>query len=430
MKNFPHQYVEFPKIRDTLALIAEMSEAGGDIEDDGTLGYALAGRLIYRFRGFDYDDDRHFMRRLEERIAQELRKPGGSQGARTAAREMRRTLQFLMWIDHLFLPTEAGRDLLTTEPGSDEERQALAVALLTAVLADTGVASHPGQILLRLVAEHGPFASRDGMELALEAHDDSEGEFQRISRLLALPTEQRASSMGASATQMANAVKVLPSLALQAGLIAQDPARGDFRITLEGSHALRASSEIGEIGVRPPARRALTERQETHRRVDQETVARRPSVRAAGRTLTPQEQLEAMRLRLERTDRHQDIVRSLARFAGDWQLYEDPLSFDLLMVPPHDPLILWEVKTIAGDAAIQVRAAVGQLLFYEWFFVRPRWERHDVVRSAVFDDDIGEELAEFMNDLRMGALKLDDEGLHALNTTGEEVMRLLPLSAV
>ncbi|MGH2663986.1 MAG: hypothetical protein ACRDH8_14545 [Actinomycetota bacterium] len=428
MKNFPHRYVDFPKIRATLALVAEMSSAGEDMRDDGTPGYALARHSVYRFRNFDYEAP-DLQRRLEARIAEERRKPPGSQGARTAAREMRRTLQFLGWLDDEFQPTDTGQELLATEPGSDEERQALGVALLTGVLADEGTESHPGRILLRLVGEHGPFESRDGMELALEAQNDSEEEFQRISRLLSRSHADRTSSMGVTETQMANAVKILPSFALQAGLLAQGTGGGEFYITLEGSQALRASVEAGEIALsaapprHPPPRPAI--RPETRRRVDPESVARRRTIAGAPRTLSSEEQVEAMRLRLERTDRHQTLVRGLARHGGDWEMFEDLLSFDLLMVPPDGPLVLWEAKTIDGDAAAQVRLAVGQLLFYEHFHVRSGWEGRELVRAAVFDGEIGEELAAFLEGLDIGAFTLEDGELRALNDTGRGILQLL-----
>ena len=92
MKNFPHQYNDLRKLRATLETVRALDEAGQDNEDDGVLGYELARRRIYGFCGLDYNGDAATVdARLEARIAEDEQKPAGRQGARTAAREMRRS---------------------------------------------------------------------------------------------------------------------------------------------------------------------------------------------------------------------------------------------------------------------------------------------------------------------------------------------------
>lgn len=84
------------------------------------------------------------------------------------------------------------------------------------------------------------------------------------------------------------------------------------------------------------------------------------------RVLTPEEQASAAELLYQRTERHQELVRIVATTCGRGDLYEDACAYDLLIdLGPGAALVLVEVKTVVGDATQQVRAAVGQLLYYE-----------------------------------------------------------------
>lgn len=91
---------------------------------------------------------------------------------------------------------------------------------------------------------------------------------------------------------------------------------------------------------------------------------------------------------------------------------EDPFSYDLFWIheeisnddeSPH-PIVLMEMKTINGDAAAQVRRAVGQLTYYEYFQVRPEWPGHAVVRVAVFDAPIDSELKAYLRAERIDVM--------------------------
>jgi len=426
MKNFPHQMADFPKIRQALVLIAEMRGRGENVGDDEVLGYGLARRMIYQFRPNLAGGGADLRRRIEARIAQERQKPTSSQGARTAARELRRTLQFLGWLDDRFEVTETGRELLGTAVGSNQEQAALAAALLEGALDDGGAVSHPGRVLLRLVGERGPFASRDGMELAFEARDDSEGEFVRVLSLLGSMTRDRAAAMGASEYQMTNAVKILPSLMIQAGMIAQ--VAGGFIATPAGCLALGLAGPVdpglGRLGGRR-LRHALRPVPPGHRQVDRNSAGQgRDGQVPAGRPLSPEEQLEAVLLRVERTEGHQRLVRRIAQWGTPWDMFEGLLSYDLLMIPPVGDVVLWEAKTISGDAPTQVRLAAGQLLYYQHFHVEPSWAGKTVRRAAAFDADIGPELATFLDWLGIGAFVFEDRGPRALNDAAREIERL------
>src|SRR6266568_5381058 len=163
MKNFPHQVNELAKLRRSLAEI-------------GHLNVQWANVGVYTFRGL--------VGPLAQRIAAEQQKPIGSQGARTAAREIRRTLRYLGLIDQQLVVTAEGTQLLNAAQGSPQELAVWQDAILGLELPDgAGNLSHPICILLRLVDSFGQL-QREDMALVLEAVDDSQAEFQRIVALV------------------------------------------------------------------------------------------------------------------------------------------------------------------------------------------------------------------------------------------------------
>jgi hypothetical protein len=411
VKNFPHQYNDFPKLRQTLEAIRDLVAADQDVADDGVLGYELARRGIYTFRALEGP--------LEARIAAEQAKPTGSQGPRTAAREMRRTLAFLGWLDAAWRLTESGQAFLATAPGSEAERTAWQQAILDLTLEEEGSVSHPVRILLRLVADDEVVA-RHGLELALEARDDSEAEYERIRALLPLSPNDRLRAIGATEHQVANAVKILPSFAEQANLIHRASPQLPYTLTEAGHAALGEGIVARPVELRPEIR--------APRRRRTRGAPRRASARSAeaGTAATPddwsslshEEQIAATRLRFERTARHQELLRQLIEALSqlDGERLEDPASFDLLDVPSGDgPLTLFELKTIEADELTQTRLAVGQLLSYEHLVVRPRWPGRDVRRVAVFEEPIDDDLSAFLAEVGIAAFVMVDGALEALN---------------
>lgn len=431
MKNFPHQYNDLRKLRATLDTVRALNEAGEDADDDGVLGYELARRRVYGFRGLDYSgDDATVDARVEARIAEDEQKPSGKQGARTAAREMRRTLRYLGWLegDGTDL-TPAGEALFETAEGSDEELILMQQAIASIAVADTdGRVSHPVQVLLKLI-DQAHFDSRSGMELALEAVDDSVTEFRRVEALAELEEDARVAALealGWTTSQLANAVKILPSFAEQSGLITTD-GTGRYILTDAGRRAL------GRVVVRtppepPPARRRRRRprrRATTVRTRNATQVGRSRRLGAAERrALTPEEQAVAAELLYERTERHQELVRATAAACCEAEFYEDAAAYDLLVdVDGAEPLVLTEVKTIAGDAAVQIRAAVGQVLFYEHFAVAEQFPDRVVRRLVVVDERVDEGLAAFLQAQDIGLIAIVDDEIVALNDLGEELRR-------
>ena len=430
MKNFPHQYNDLRKLRATLETVCDLNEAGKDTEDDGVLGYELARRRIYGFRGLDYTGDAATVdERVEARIAEDEQKPSGKQGARTAAREMRRTLRHLGWLEEDGTDlTPAGEALLESAEGSDEEQILMQQAIASIAVADRdGRISHPVQVLLKLIDEVH-LDSRSGMELALEAVDDSVGEFRRVAALAELDEDARVAALealGWTTSQLANAVKILPSFAEQSGLITTD-GTGRYILTDAGRRALgravvRTAPELPARGRRRrPRRRATTVRT---RNATQVGRSRRLGG-AERRALTPEEQAAAAELLYERTERHQELVRATAAACREADFYEDAAAYDLLIdVDEAQPLVLTEVKTIVGDAAVQIRAAVGQILYYEHFAVAEQFPERSVRRLVVVDERVDDEIAAFLQAHDIGLIAVIDGEIVALNDLGEEIRR-------
>jgi hypothetical protein len=411
VKNFPHQYSDFAKLRQTLETIRDLNDEGDDVGDDGVLGYELARHEIYTFRGPDLP--------LAQRIVLEQTKPRGSQGPRTAAREMRRTLLYLGWLAANWELTPRGLSLLDTAAGSEDERAEWQRALLDLAVGEGEDVSHPVRILLRLVDDHN-IVERQGAELALEARDDSEQEYQRINMLLDLPEGERVRGMGTTSYQVANARKILPSFAEQANLIHRSSSAAPYALTEAGRAALGEGFTGRPVELRP-AVRSLRRRRTAGapRRLRVGDVAHRAPAEPEGwRSLSHEEQIAATRLRFERTARHQQLVSDLLALLSEdeVELFEDGSSYDLLRVPVVPaPLTIFEVKTLESDDLTQTRLAIGQLFSYEHLNVRPRWPDRDVRRAVVYERRIDEELAALLEAVDISAFALLEGELVPLN---------------
>lgn len=413
MKNFPHQYNDFEKLRGTLVTVRDLNEAAEDVGDDGVLGYELTRRGINTLR--EAPD-----LPLEERIRIVQARRPSRQGPRTAARELRRTLRYLGWLDDNWDLTDEGSAFLNTSAGSEDERAAWQRALLDLALADPDDnVSHPVRILLRLVADH-EIVERRGTELALEARDDTEGEYQRITALVELSDSDRLRTLETTAYQVANARKILPAFAKQANLIHRNSRSAPYTLTEAGRAALGEGFASRAVALRPAVRSTRTRRARgTPHRIRPGDVERPTAGTPEGwALLSHEEQIAATRLRFERTARHQDLVAELLELLDERgiELFEDASSYDLLRVPEADAAItILEVKTLEADDLTQTRLAVGQLLSYEHLNVRPRWEGRDIERAVVYERRVDEELATFLNSIEIGAFAVAEGALVPLN---------------
>lgn len=417
MKRFPNQISDFGRLRDALAVISAMNIEGAlDPASDSDLGYRLVRLRKINFRSFPADATDQ---QLEARIAQEKLKEPSNQSPLTIARDLRRILRLLEWLDQDAALTERGEALLQSEPTSyDEQSRFVAGLLRLEATDDDGNTHHPIRALLRLLSIHSSF-HREGLELALAPLNDSNEEFERIAPLYDLSREERMSALGISTSTRDNAVKILPKWAVTAGLVVE--VDGEYSLSQDGWAVLgREPVQAASVIKRRRGRRTTA-----GRKVTGSTVASR-SRTSPPRTLSPEEQARAAARLGERTTSHQALVKRVYDRIGDGlgDIFEDEFSYDLLWVPERSThgAFLFEMKSITGetDAYARVRHAVGQLSYYEYFYVKPSTGGRTITRVAAFDSDIPEPLIEYLNHEKVAALKsVDGEEVAALNELGQ-----------
>ncbi|GAA6525684.1 hypothetical protein [Intrasporangium sp. DVR] len=433
MKNYPNQASTFGRIRDTLAIIHELNDQGEDATADEALGYAAAQAGVYTFRGLD--GTHATQADVDARIDEEKEKPKSSQGVLTFARELRRTLRDMGWIEDSAQVTDEGKALLATGINSVEEQALLVEGLLSIQAYDRGQIHyhHPVRTMLRLLAL-APSLHREGLELALAPVDDSDAEFDRVAKLYGLSRSDRMKALGITQHQRANAVKIFPSLAVTAGLIVEDD-HGYFSLSQDGWNIIGGASTAATL---PPAaaKKAIAQRRGRRTTVGKlvttDSVAARRATKPP-KTLSPEEQARAAEKLQERTALHQALVKRLALHIGDGvgELFEDEFSYDLLWVPDDDsaPLVLWEMKSVSNetDAYARARHAVGQLSYYQYFHVEPTWTGRTIARAAAFDADIPGALADYLNHDGIGAIVHEDKDQpRAVNSIGQTILDQLP----
>jgi hypothetical protein len=430
LKNFPHQYNDLGKVRRSLEIYQSLLGAGLDPGKNDLFGYALAEAQVYQFRNGPDVEPVHYdgspsdvAVQISNRITQERKKPSSTQGACTAARELRSTLRSLGWIDVAGAVKSTGSSLLATSPFSSEERDVFRKSLMELRVDN----AHPVRILMRLIDQF-QFQSRSGMELALAAADDSVGEFAELGQLLKLTQAERGKALRATDTQIKNAVKILPAWLIQTGLIAQGPDNR-YSLTKDGAIALKGSSDYSNSISPPIISKPVGSDGSPSLPVPvlPHELARHYENSKAKRILSPDEQVAAANLLLERTKNHQELVRTLGKLCGKADLYEDVAAYDLVRVPEQGDIILWEVKTVDGDETAQVRRAAEQLSFYEYFYVRRRWQNRPVRLAAVFDSELKKDLCDYLQYLNIGAFVLEAEALIPLNPEGTAIAGCIQL---
>lgn len=397
LRNFPHQINQLEKLHAALAACAGLLETGSNPLDDGELGYACARARVYAFRGLAAPSAEE----IERRIAAEKRKKTSDQGPRTFARDLRRTLQLMGLLeiqDGTAAISPIGQRLLQFDPGSvDAEYITLwREAILRITLAPTEDhpnALRPAPVMLRIVQEF-PDIEKRWLALAFEAGDGSDAEYRRIRALIVADDFTRAMrQIGASEFQSANAVKIIPALLDQVGLIRIDESR--CRITAEGENitAGRTRTVVSRQGAGRRRRRAGSLEANVTRPED---IIIPP---VAGRREPDREAMIAALAALEaRTREHQELLRKLVaslRNVTDMRQTRD--RFDLFAKSSvRDEGLLFEVK--AGDNfLLQGRLALGQLCLYEHFDVRPGLGQGPrIVKVAVFDGEPGQDVREFL----------------------------------
>jgi len=83
--------------------------------------------------------------------------------------------------------------------------------------------------------------------------------------------------------------------------------------------------------------------------------------------------------------------------------------YDLLLVTPNMALIV-EAKTIRNDARRQIRAALGQLFYYEHFDIAPLHPDKQILRLALTDCELGPDMQSFLTKHQIGLVWILESG--------------------
>ena len=258
--------------------------------------------------------------------------------------------------------------------------------------------------MLQLLGIQGS-RQRDGLELALEAQDDSQVELDRVVALYKLPSDERRQALidaGVPKFQIENAKKIFPALAKSAGLVIEDLSHV-FQLTDIGRALIDADEPEDALPTgQGTFRRAL-------RSVNAETIASMLGG-ASSKPLTPAQQAAARQALSKRHKRHNETVQALASLFIEGDLQEG--SVDLLWISKQadGPVILVEVKTINADADIQIRHAYGQVGFYEYFDVRALADGREILQVVATDNDVQESLGLFLEDRGIALITVTDGG--------------------
>lgn len=388
MKGFPNQISDVRKLTTALNTLSELV---GDNRstDDASLGEALLRAEVIK-PGRSGEDIDSYLARMNSL-------PPSNQSPRTTARGLKELLvrtRFLVREDDVLSLSDLGNSLLESQTqGDDAFRQVWREAMRGAWAEDNKGISHPYRIMLRLL-EARPGTPRALCALALEADDDSDEEFERVLALRDLEDEHVVrDSIGVSKSNWDNAKKILPSIAEQI----RDVARSGDGLYYVGTTEYEIGSGIdSSTYTHPPSQLA--------RQASLDTIA---SWRSEGLSdevaLTDTESLRrGVELRLERSERHNRIVRRVAESViGLDSLWEDPI--DCLAVI-SDTLLMIEVKTLDGsttDELHQVRNAASQLLYYEHFAIPEELTQNnpDILKLAVFDRSPSDRHIEWLKSL-------------------------------
>jgi hypothetical protein len=270
--------------------------------------------------------------------------------------------------------TTAGKQLLTTT--SVETAKGLwKNALLQLGLEGTdGEISHPYRILLKIVNSF-PGIETQKLMLALEAENDSEEEFERISALANLSIDQIIKVTGTSVAMADNAVKILPGIAEQLNDIERISNKA-YPI----GHVIVTEDEVStEEDFDAPTKERVT-----FKKVSSSDIAKDPTINIISSVSI--DLSDAIKTRQKRLAEHQEIVRLLAILNEKcgFTLFEG--KFDCLGIK-GDAALLYEVKTILEssiDQEKQTVKGVGQLKFYKFSIVEKQMGLSDIREILVF----------------------------------------------
>jgi hypothetical protein len=381
IRKIPNQFTKLGKLFDALSLANRLINDGIPLTDEN-YGTEIIRDGIRNPRNKNIPLDEFFQ-------IQQEKAPGDRSHYSTA----RGTKEFFALLGFLTLDEEKNGTLSPIaiqllEAGPEDESKAIwKTALLQLTLEAGGQTSHPYRILLRLVNTF-PGIETSKLLLALEAENDSEEEFERISAFVELNLEEIIQSIGTSKSRADNAVKILPGIAEQLGDIERIGSGVERR-------AFPINQIVTEDGIITEGQTETARRSAPIRKVTSEAIAPTPNFQdIPSANIDP---TEANRMRQRRFTEHQEIVRLLGRINEEqgFELFED--RFDCVATK-NNTALLYEVKTILEsftDQEKQTLTAVGQLKYYEFSEVRRKWHGANIKQVIVFSQKPNSVVLEF-----------------------------------
>ena len=385
MKNIPHQFNSIDKYYSALETVKQLIEEETPLRDENLGEQLLRNGVINPGRAGQS---------IEEYLEEQSHKTPSNRGYYTAARE---TIKFFKLIGFLVvyenksgeLTPRAIQLLLVSNPNARKIlwRDSF---MQFGVEGVDGEISHPYRILLKLTQDK-PGIETSKLMLALEAENDSQEEYERILTLSELEFNSILDGLNISEHQARNAVKILPSFAVQVGDIRK---QGNYTYPI--GHISITEDEIStEIPEESTNRDGVPYSQ--FRQVTSEDIARDPvfnNVSSVSIDLT-----ESIRIRQNRLAQHQEIVRQLGLLCDEngFALYEG--KFDCLSIF-EDKAIVFEVKTILdtmSDQEKQTIKGVGQLKYYKFSIVRKQMGYENTKEVLVYSQKPKSSLIEFCN---------------------------------
>jgi len=406
IRKIPNQYNDLNKLFDALTIANELINNDVSLTDKN-YGMELTIKGIHKPKNENLT--------IEEYFQEQERKPSsGNRGHYSVARGIKEFFELLGLMnvdeDRDVTLTPIANQLLEAE--TEETRKEIwKNAVLQLTLVSDGEISHPYRILLKLVNTF-PSIETSKLMLALEAENDSEEEFERISNLVELTCEEIINHIGTSQNIAKNAVKVLPAIAEQLGDIRRIRKGGESRTYPTVNYIITED----EIVTEEPAE--TTRRTAPIRRVTSEEIAQTPNFQdAPSPNINP---TEANRIRQRRILEHQEIVRLLAQINEEqgFELFEG--RFDCLAVK-NNIALLYEVKTILEsfvDQEKQTIKAIGQLKYYKFSEVRRKMGFANIKEILVFSQKPHQVILEFCSAENTIVIWRDENNIYS--NIGEE----------
>ena len=413
MKGFPNQVANLEKLATGIETVVRLVDTGENAKDDGVFGEALVHSGVA--------GTGHIPTPVERYLQEQRKKHPSNQSFRTTARGLRELYRLFGFIDDSsgrVVVTDVGREGATYAGRPlDQDQIDFWRRVVRNVTHDggDGQASHPYQVLLRLVGRK-PGITRAKCALALEAQNDSPTELERIVALVDLDEEETRRRIGVTESNWDNAKKVLPALAERLRDVVVTKVGSDKTYRLADAPG-RADAGPAAAPRDPTAQRTPR----TSRLVTPETIGRAGTVETFDEEPTaqpaadPTAVAQAVRQRRDRLRRHNLIVQALAAriAAAGAQLHEDP--FDILALI-ETVGILVEVKTLDGtdiDERERVRDALGQLLYYEPFAAAPLVGQAAIHKIACFECPISGAHRNWLNASGIGVIWAVSDGRFA-----------------